>query len=80
MAIEIARVGSSHFQVAVTPPHGTWVSDRPLTATDVLEQLSRIGVHSTDATDALDESGADWRPAHDEEVRRRRSEGATGSP
>jgi hypothetical protein len=73
MTIEVRAVGD-RFRVSVTPPEGgPWASTELLTPTEVLEQLSRLGCHSTDATDALDASGADWRPVHDAEVLRRRS-------
>ena len=75
MAIQVTRSGAG-FDVEVTAPDGNWKSRHPLTATDVLEQLSTLGCHSTAITDALDESGADWRPIHDAEVMRRRREGA----
>jgi hypothetical protein len=63
---------SDKFEVEVTPPDGDWRSTDPMSATDVLAQLSAMGCHSTAATDALDASGADWRPAHDAEVLRKR--------
>ncbi len=75
MAIQVTRSGAG-FDVEVTPPEGSWKSRHPLTPTEVLEQLSALGCHSTAITDALDESGADWRPTHDAEVMRRRREGA----
>jgi hypothetical protein len=71
--IEIEAVGD-RLVVKAGPPHisEVWVSDAPLTPTEVLEDLSARGCHSTDITDAMDASGADWRPQHDAEVRRRR--------
>ena len=62
------------FAVTVSPPHATcdWSSTGPLTPTDVLATLSRLGCHSTEITDALDATGADWRPTHNVEVARRR--------
>jgi len=71
MAIRVSAAGDG-FSVVVTPPEGSWESTTPLSPTEVLEQLSGLGCHSTDATDALDESGVDWRPVHDAEVLRRR--------
>jgi hypothetical protein len=71
MAIRVSVV-SNGFSVEVTPPDGSWQSTTPMSPTEVLEQLSALGCHSTTATDALDESGADWRPVHDAEVLRRR--------
>jgi hypothetical protein len=62
------------FRVAVSPPEATeeWSSAEPLTPTEVLASLGRLGCHSTAITDALDATGFDWRPVHDAEVRRRR--------
>jgi hypothetical protein len=75
VTIEI-EPGTGGFSVTVTPPHSreAWTSDSPLSATQVLEELSRRGVHSTEITDALDATGADWRPEHDAGVRRRRAD------
>jgi hypothetical protein len=73
MAIEITRSGD-RFMVEVTPPHGEWRSLAPMSATEVLAELSALGCHSTDITDALDASGADWPPGHDAEVRQRRED------
>ena len=75
MTIDIHVVGN-RFSVQVTPPDGEWRSDDLRSPTDVLRKLSALGCHSTDITDALDASGADWRPVHDAEVRRARSEDA----
>jgi hypothetical protein len=72
VSIEVRAVGD-HFVVTVTPPHGDWQSGEPMSPTDVLEELAALGCHSTDVTDALDASGANWRPLHDAEVRRRRA-------
>ena len=56
-----------------SPPHAdSWRSPRPLTATEVLEELSERGCHSTDITDALSAANPDWTISHDAEVRRRR--------
>jgi hypothetical protein len=71
MAIRVSAVGDG-FAVEVTAPHGNWRSTASMSPTEVLEQLSALGCHSTDATDALDASGADWRPVHDAEVLRGR--------
>ena len=71
MAIDVQAIGD-RFTVEVTPPHGDWRSDELLSPTDVLRKLSAIGCHSTDITDALDASRADWRPLHDAEVLRAR--------
>lgn len=75
MSIELDRAGEFKYRVTVTPPHGNWESDEALTPTDVLERLSNLGCHSTDIADALDETGDDWRPVHDQEVRTRRESG-----
>lgn len=58
----------------VGPPHSEepWASP-PLSATDLLGELSKRGCHSTDVTDALDATGRDWRTEHDETVLRRRA-------
>jgi hypothetical protein len=63
------------FSVSVSPPDAAdeWSSVRPLTPTEVLASLGRLGCHSTAISDALDATGVDWRPVHDAEVRRRRA-------
>jgi len=74
MAIDIQARGD-RFDVSVSPPEGdAWTSASPLTATEVLSELSSIGCHSTDITDALDATGVDWRPLHDAAALRRRAE------
>jgi hypothetical protein len=72
VAITITREGEL-FHLALTGPDGPWESAELLTPTEVLAELSARGVHSTDATDLLDATGADWRPIHDAEVLRRRA-------
>lgn len=63
------------YRVSVTPPHAAaWHSTRLLTPTEVLEELSARGCHSTDITDALYAANPDWTVAHDAEVRRLRDE------
>ena len=56
--------------VELGPPHAreAWSSPAPLTPTEVLAELSKRGCHSTDATEALDATGTEWRPVHDAEV------------
>lgn len=74
MAINVSAVGD-RLKVSVTPPDGgPWSSDEPLTPTEALGQLQRLGVHQTDAMDALNASGLNWTPLHDAEVIRRRGE------
>ena len=77
MTIEVRAIGDDRFEVEVSPPHATvaWRSSTPLTPMEVLKELSARGCHSTTITDALDESGANWRPVHDAEVLRARAEG-----
>lgn len=61
------------YRVSVSPPHAAaWQSPRPLTPTEVLEELSKRGCHSTDITDALYSANPAWTVEHDGEVRRRR--------
>lgn len=71
MSVDIAyEVG--RYRVNLSPPQGApWVS-LLLTATEVLEQLSARGCHSTDVTDALFAANPAWPETHDAEVRRRR--------
>ncbi len=71
MSVDIAfKVG--RYRVHLSPPEGaSWVSPL-LTATQVLDQLSARGCHSTDITDALFAADPAWPHAHDAEVRRRR--------
>jgi hypothetical protein len=75
MAIDI-RLVEHNFMINVTPPHGAGSTRSPLSATDALAFLSDGGVHSTDATDALDAADGTWRTRHDAEVYRRRGERA----
>ncbi len=71
MPVDITYEGG-RYRVKLSPPHGApWVSSL-LTATEVLEQLSARGCHSTDITDALFTANPDWPQAHDAVVRRRR--------
>jgi hypothetical protein len=79
VAIDIAHEAGG-YSVSVSPPHSSqpWQSRRLLTATEVLEELSARGCHSTDATDALYMADANWVVNHDAEVRRRRETGAPG--
>ena len=73
MPISLVLVGEL-FEVRVEPPEGPkWHSPRALTATEVLEELSRLDCHSTDITDALYEADATWTERHDAEVARRRA-------
>jgi hypothetical protein len=76
VTIEVRALGDDLFAVSVSPPHAAvaWQSSTALTPTEVLRELSARGCHSTDATDALDASGANWRPVHDAEVLRRRAQ------
>lgn len=71
MSVEITYEGGL-YRVHLSPPNGApWVSPL-LTPTEVLEQLSARGCHSTDITDALFAANPAWPQAHDAEVRRRR--------
>jgi hypothetical protein len=66
---------SGLYRVSVSPPHAeVWRSTLLLTPTQVLEELSTRGCHTTDITDALCAANPDWTVAHDAEVRRRREE------
>ena len=74
--LTVEKIGD-RFAVEVSPPHSRepWRSTGPLSATEVLEKLSSLGVHSTEITDALYAADPSWTIAHDAEVlRRRRSE------
>ena len=63
------------YRVSVSPPHGEpWTSPRLLSATEVLEELSVRGCHSTDITDALYAANPNWTSEHDAFVRRRRDD------
>lgn len=78
MAIDLVHEPGG-YHVSVSPPHApeSWHSTRLLTPTEVLEELSDRGCHSTDITDALYAANPDWTVAHDTEVRRRRDEELT---
>jgi hypothetical protein len=73
--IRVWKVGDLYAAEA-SPPHvsETWETASPLTPTELLSEMANRGCHSTDATDALDASGGEWRPVHDAEVWRRRAE------
>lgn len=77
MAIDVAHEAGS-YRVSVSPPHSSepWQSRGLLTATEVLEELSARGCHSTDVTDALYTANPQWAESHDAEVRRRREKEA----
>ena len=76
MAIQL-RLDGERFWVEVTHLDGAeWRPDRPLTATEVLRELSRRGCHSTDITDALDQADPSWSVRHNAEIMRRRAQGA----
>lgn len=84
MTLKVTRTPSGYVAL-VEPPHGDpWTATAPLTPTDLLEQLASRGVHSTDATNALDaadmawtrsgeQATPTWLEVHDAEVRRRRA-------
>lgn len=77
MPITITRHGEGRYQVAVSPPEGTyWRSQSPIAAREILEKLSRLGCHSTDITDALYAADPSWAKAYDKEVLARRQAGA----
>jgi hypothetical protein len=72
MAISIIFDGEE-YQVSVSPPHGWERRDLVLASpTEVLSSLSKLGVHSTDITDALSMADPGWGKKHDAEVLRRR--------
>jgi len=74
MAIRV-RVDPEGWHLFVGPPDASEThTDVAQSPTAALAMLSAWGCHSTDATDALDASGVDWRPLHDAEVLRRRAE------
>lgn len=73
MAIRITAQGDLYV-VSLTPPeHTPWRSSKRMSATEVLAQLSELGCHSTDITDALSAANPNWAASHDDEVRRRRN-------
>ena len=74
VSIDISPDGDL-FVVSVSPPHGEqWKSPRALTAWEVARELGERGCHSTEITDALDQTEVDWRPAYDREVMGRRGD------
>lgn len=74
MAVDVRVLGEKLSVTVSSPEGGPWSSAEPLTPTEALEELQRLGVHQTDAMDALTASGLHWQPIHDAEVRRRRGE------
>ena len=74
VSIRVIR-DQSGWHLHADPPHVATAKDATVTTpTEALVMLLDWGIHSTDATDALDASGSDWRPVHDREVQRRRGE------
>ncbi|CAB4692051.1 MAG: hypothetical protein F2659_04060 [Actinobacteria bacterium] len=71
MSVDVTYEGGRYW-VELSPPHGTQWTSSWLTATEVLEELSARGCHSTAITDALFAANPEWPEAHDAEVRRRR--------
>ncbi len=67
MAIELRRVGNrwpKRYVAVVTPPHGDWQGDRPLSRRAIRKRLYADGNHSTDVGDAFsaaDEAGGPSR-------------------
>lgn len=60
MSIRLIPDGRN-FWVELTPPEAeAWRSEAPLTPTEVIEELTRRGCHSTDITDALYAAGPAW--------------------
>lgn len=73
MKITITVDGERYrLSVRTRPGAPDWDSPEAMTATEVLGKLLELGVHSTDATDALREVDPGWAKKHDEEVLRRR--------
>ncbi len=67
MAIQITHTGPG-YRVSVSPPDGpTWNSGGPMSARRVLAELSRLGCHSTDITDALYAADPTWGEHMDDE-------------
>jgi len=71
MSVDVTYEGG-RYCVELSPPHGVRWTSTGLTATEVLEELSARGCHSTAITDALFAANPEWSKAHDAEVRRRR--------
>ena len=78
MPVDVFYQGGG-YRVSVSPPHAEpWASTRLMSATEVLEELSARGCHSTDITDALYAANPGWTVEHDAEVRRRRDKELDG--
>lgn len=74
MALEI-RYEGGRYHLSVGPPDASESHTATVeTPTEAMATLSTWGCHSTDITNALDATGHDWRPEHDDEVVRRRQE------
>ena len=62
MTIKIWR-RDDRYEIRVTPPHGSggyWSSPRPLTASEVVRQLTQLGCHQTNIGDAMFEADPMW--------------------
>jgi len=74
MVLEI-RHEEGRYHLTVSPPDARESRTAAVeTPTEAMATLSGWGWHSTDITDALDATGHDWRPEHDDEVMRRREQ------
>jgi len=73
MPITVHKHGKGRYQVAVSPPEGSyWRSSSPVTAREIFEKLPGLGCHTTDISDALYAADPVWAAAYDREVRTRR--------
>jgi len=75
MSIQVAH-DDAGWHLRAGPPHTVEARSATVgTPTEALATLTSWGCHSTDATDALYEADPAWTRTHDEEVRRRRTDG-----
>jgi hypothetical protein len=80
MALQV-RHNEGRYYLTVSPPHADESQTAVIqTPTEALKVMSSWGCHQTDAIDALDATGVNWRPQHDAEVmaRRQRADGERG--
>ena len=62
MAIKITRVADKYL-ADVTPPHGggvAWSATEPLSAKELIQELTERGCHQTDIGDAFYEADDAW--------------------
>ena len=62
MTLIVARVSKAFYRAAASPPHARerWSTRKPLRIHRLLDQLFALGVHQTDAADAISKADRIW--------------------